>query len=103
MNLVLLYVVFESTEEAKRVAGDLVEKGLAVCVNIQHECLSIYKWQGQVSESKEVTAIIKVKKGKKEDAVKAIESLHSYEAPAIIELNGYSHNNDYNNWVNSVS
>lgn len=72
--------------EAQRIAHDLVESGLAACVNILPSIQSIYRWQGQVEAAEEVLLFIKTIAGRFRELQERIIHLHSYETPEIIAL-----------------
>jgi periplasmic divalent cation tolerance protein len=44
---------------ARALAGQLVESGLAACVNMLAPCRSVYRWQGAVEDANEVPLLIK--------------------------------------------
>lgn len=79
-----VYAVFGSREEAERVAGAVVEEGLAACANILAPCRSIYRWQGVVQTAEEVPALFKTRQEFGEKLVARIAALHSYEVPAVV-------------------
>ena len=83
-DIVSVYVVFGSDEEARRIGRAIVEDGIAACVNILGPCHSIYRWQGKVEEADEVAAIFKTSAAHAKLLVEAIGRLHSYEVPAVV-------------------
>ena len=44
---VLVYSTFPAVETAESVGGELVDAGLAACVNILPGMVSIYRWEGK--------------------------------------------------------
>jgi periplasmic divalent cation tolerance protein len=83
-DIVTVYAVFASEEEARRIARTLVEEGLAACANILAPCHSIYRWQGRIEEAAEVPALFKTAAARGEALVARIGDLHSYEVPAAM-------------------
>ena len=83
MSVVSVYVIFASEEEAERIGRDVVEAGLAACINILSPCRSIYRWQGEVETAEEVPAILKTTAARADALVWRIAGLHSYEVPCI--------------------
>jgi periplasmic divalent cation tolerance protein len=79
-----IYATFASDEEARRVGRILVEERLAACINILGPCHSIFRWQGEIEEADEVSAIFKVAAGQAKRALKRIAELHSYDVPAAV-------------------
>jgi periplasmic divalent cation tolerance protein len=84
MRIVSVYAVFTTDEEARRIGRIAVEERLAACVNILAPCHSIYRWQGNIEEAKEVPALFKARADKAEALMARIAELHSYEVPAIV-------------------
>lgn len=95
--IVTVYATFPSQEEARRIAGLLVEERLAACANILGACHSVYRWQGAVEEGEEVAALFKTRSGKAAALIARLSELHSYEVPAAVvwpiadALRGYAH------------
>lgn len=47
----LVYTTYPSLVEAETAGRGLVEKGLAACVNIVPEMVSIFRWKGQIERA----------------------------------------------------
>lgn len=84
---VLILVTFADRAEAHRIGRTLVDEGLAACVNILGDSLSIYRWEGKVEEADEVMAIIKTRPASADRVVRRLTDLHSYDLPVIERLN----------------
>lgn len=98
-EIVAVYAVFGSEEEAARIGRDMVERRLAACVNILGPCRSIYRWQGAVEEAGEVAAIFKTSQEVLDPLMAAIHVAHSYDVPAIVTLPIASTHTAYLDWV----
>ncbi len=98
-EIVAVYVVFGSAEEAERIGRDMVERRLAACVNILGTCHSIYRWQGRVESADEVAAIFKTSQAQLAPLMAAIHLAHSYDVPAIVTLPIATTHRDYLAWV----
>lgn len=98
-EIVALYAVFASREEAERIGRAMVEQRLAACVNILGPCRSIYRWQGAVEEAEEVAAIFKTALPRVEALMAAIHAAHSYDVPAIVQLPIAASHAAYRDWV----
>ncbi|MEC4735314.1 divalent-cation tolerance protein CutA [Wolbachia endosymbiont (group A) of Andrena hattorfiana] len=101
-NLVLIYTTFSSLKEAKTVSEELLNEKLIVCVNIFPEVNSLYLWEGKISNSCEVVAIMKSKNDQVDKIVEKIEAMHSYDQPAIAVMPIEKANKSFTNWANSV-
>jgi len=56
---VLATTTTAEAEDARKIAARLVEAKLAACVQIVEPITSVYRWQGNVEEEKEVLLLIK--------------------------------------------
>ena len=98
-EIVAVYAIFGSDEEARRIARDMVERSLAACANILGPCHSIYRWEGKVEEAAEVAALFKTRFETAEALMRAIHAAHSYDVPAIVALPLSLSHCDYRDWV----
>ncbi|WP_353271310.1 divalent-cation tolerance protein CutA [Wolbachia endosymbiont (group A) of Alloplasta piceator] len=101
-NLVLVYTTFSNFGEAKTVSEELLNEKLIVCVNIFPEVNSLYLWEGKISNSCEVVAIMKSRNDQVDKIVEKIEAMHSYDQPAIAVMPIEKANKSFTNWANSV-
>jgi len=75
-----------STEEAGRIARELVEKRVAACVNIVSGVRSVYRWKEEIADEPEVLLIVKTSRELFPKLRTELEKLHSYEVPEVIAL-----------------
>ena len=61
-SYILCLVTIDDLTKASEIAGILVEKRLAACVNIVPEIQSIYRWKGEICNDTERLMIIKTQK-----------------------------------------
>jgi periplasmic divalent cation tolerance protein len=97
----LVYTTFPTIEEAERIGGALVERGLAACVNIIPGMVSIYVWQGAKHRDAETVMLIKTRLALADDVVRQVRDLHSYDNPAIILLPIAGGSPDFLQWIAS--
>lgn len=71
-------------EDAVRIAGVLVEKRLAACVQILGPVLSTYRWQGKIEQAEEWQCLIKSRQDLFAEVAGNIKAAHPYETPEII-------------------
>ncbi len=88
-----------SREEAKKIAGALVERKLAACVNIVGPIDSVYRWKGAVESAQEWLLVIKTTATQFERVRDAIRELHSYELPECIVLAIEDGSAEYLEWI----
>ena len=88
-----------SMDEANRLAGALVERRLAACVNVTGPITSVYRWQGKVERAEEWLLIIKTTAGVADSVADAVKELHSYELPECVVLPIEGGSEAYLEWV----
>jgi periplasmic divalent cation tolerance protein len=86
-------------EEAGKIAHQVVERGLAACVNVIPRVESIYRWQGKVESAQEWLLIIKTTAQRFPAVRDAICEMHSYEVPECIALSVEDGSLPYLNWL----
>ncbi|GAA0266005.1 divalent-cation tolerance protein CutA [Alteraurantiacibacter aestuarii] len=79
----LIWCPFPSEEEARRVAGQLLDERLIACANIVPGMISIFEWQGERGEAREVGVLLKTHGSLLEKSVARLADLHSYDTPAV--------------------
>jgi periplasmic divalent cation tolerance protein len=83
-------------DDADRIASELVENGVAACVNA-YPVSSTYRWEGDVIKDDEVA--LDVKTALPYDEVRErIEALHPYDVPMVLRHDAEA-NDDYADWV----
>jgi len=73
-------------KEARTLAGLLLSKKLAACIQLVPDLESHYRWKGKKETSKEVLLIIKTRASLYKRVEKKILAGHSYEIPEIVCL-----------------
>lgn len=84
MKRLLVFCNAPGQDVADRLAAQLVEDGLAACVNVLAPCHSVYRWQGVLETATEVPLIIKTTAEAYPALEERIKSLHPYEVPEIV-------------------
>ncbi len=95
----LVLTTVASEEEARKIAGALVDRRLAACVNIIPRVASIYQWAGKMEESQECLLLIKTTAAVFDDLREAIQELHSYDLPECISLAIEDGSAAYLDWI----
>lgn len=83
-------------------AGLLVSRRLAACVQILPGLESYYRWKGKQERSKEVLLIIKTKTSVYKNLEKVLLQLHPYEVPEIICLPIARGSKTYLDWIDQA-
>jgi periplasmic divalent cation tolerance protein len=71
---------------ADTLAGALVERRAAACVNILAPCRSVYRWKGAVETAEEHPVFAKTTRDRYPVLERVIRELHPYELPEIIAV-----------------
>jgi periplasmic divalent cation tolerance protein len=88
-----------SADEARKIAGALVDRKLAACVNIVPHIESVYRWKGNVERAEECLLIIKTRANAFAGVRATIQALHSYEMPEVIMLDVREGDPQYLEWI----
>ena len=98
MNKVLLLITTVPNKLlAKQIAKELVKRKLAACVSIR-EIKSIYKWQGNIEENKEIEITIKSLPENLNELTLILKEKITYEVPELI-YKIFDSENSYFQWL----
>ena len=86
MSAIVVITTVGTEEEANRLAGELVGRRLAACVNVLPIQRSVYRWQGKLCQDSEFMLLIKSVEDEYAAIQAAIQELHSYELPEILRF-----------------
>ncbi len=89
-------------DEARELAGGIIESGLGACVQIS-SITSYYMWEGVKEEQQEYRLMIKTRVELYPDLDEFIRANHSYRVPEIIQVPVESGSRDYFNWIDRVT
>ena len=82
MAFFAVVTTIDSRGQALVIARELVEHKLAACVQLSN-IESVYSWDGEVKQSREVRLVCKTTSERRADVEAAIRALHTYDLPAI--------------------
>ena len=86
MSTLLVLTNLPDRAAAERLAGLLIEKRLAACVNILAPCRSVYRWKDAVQHDEEHPMLIKTTAERYPALERALRAGHPYELPEIIAV-----------------
>ena len=85
-DALIVLTTFASEDDAARVVRALVEERLIACGNVVPGMRSIYRWQGAVSDEREVLAILKTRKQDWTALLSRLHELHPYDTPECLAV-----------------
>src|SRR5258708_2380775 len=98
-NARVVLTTVTSSEKAEQLAGALVERRLAACVNIVGPVRSIYRWKGAVEVEQEYLLVIKTTAERAAELAAVFAELHPYEVPEHVELTIEGGGAQYLQWL----
>ena len=98
---VVILITTATEEEARSIAGLLLNQRKAACVNIVPRVDSLFRWQGKLDSAKESLLIIKTRASLLPEIVEMVKKAHSYELPEIIALPIINGSEDYLKWIDN--
>jgi periplasmic divalent cation tolerance protein len=88
-----------SSEEAQRLARQLVAQRAAACVNIVAPVRSIYRWNGRIEDAEEWLLIVKSSRSSFDRLRTILEAAHSYELPEVLAIPVVAGSPNYLAWI----
>ena len=86
VDALMVLTTMPDAASAERLATRLLEAGLAACVNIGPEMLSLYEWEGELQRGREVQLTIKTAATRYAELEEAISRSHPYDVPEILAV-----------------
>ena len=98
-SFIIALSTFANKKQAQKISKELIEEGLAACVNIIEKVDSIYKWKNKIVSEKEVMVIIKTLKLNQQKLKKFISNKHTYDNPELIIISIDDGLKEYLDWI----
>ena len=99
MNPVLVMTTVGADFNVRAIAHDLVQRRLVACVNIVDGVRSIYAWEGNVTEDRELLLIMKTTDARVDELREALFAQHPYEVPEFVVLPVAEMSDAYRRWL----
>lgn len=101
MDIIVVYctVLYKDKKIAKEITKVLMKHKLAACVNMIENVRSVFSWEGEICEEKEILMMIKTRRSNYGKVKLVIEDLHSYKVPEVIALPIIDCSEDYLKWI----
>ena len=98
-DLRLVLTTCGGRDVAERLAGVLVERRQAACVNVLPQVSSTYRWLGKIERDDEVLMIIKTAQTELAAMEATIREISGYELPELIAVDITGGSAEYLAWV----
>lgn len=99
-TLLIVMTTFPDPATADRIAGALVETGLAACASRLAASRSTYRWQGKTEVADEFPLLIKTRASGYPALEKYLRDHHPYDVPEIVAWPATMALPAYAQWVN---
>jgi periplasmic divalent cation tolerance protein len=80
----VVFTTLGTLEEARTFVHELVRRKLVACGTIFPGAVSIYRWEGAVTEASESVVLLKTHRERWQDLEVATRSLHPYKVPELL-------------------
>lgn len=99
MDIIVVYCTVPSKKIAKDITRVIMKHKLAACVSMIENVKSVFSWDGEICEEKEILMMIKTRRTNYGKVKLVIEDIHSYSVPEIIALPIVDCSEDYLKWL----
>lgn len=103
VTLFVCWTTFDSPEKARIFGQELVNRGIAACVQLDSPIESIYQWKDECCISQEYRLWLKVLGSNLPEARKCLNKLHPYTTPQWIECRAEEVEEKYLKWAKDAS
>ena len=97
--MLIAWTTVATVEAARALATAAVERGLAVCVQIDGPVESHYRWQGKLEKTRECRLMFKFLPGQQAALEAWLHSTHPYETPEWVVARAEHVGEKYLSWA----
>ena len=95
----MILITFPSLASAEEVIGELFQKKLIACAQIDGPVRSYYRWDGKLNDGEEWRVLLKTTAEKLEELELETSRIHYYDTPQWLVLEAKA-SVEYLKWVN---
>ena len=101
MDIVVIHCTLPSKNKklAKEIISILMKHKLAACVSMVENVKSVFSWDGEICQEKEILLMIKTRRALYGKVKLVIEDINPYAVPEIIALPIVDCSEDYLKWL----
>lgn len=98
-ELLIGWTTCDNSDVAERLAHELIERDIAVCVQIDDSVRSIFKWEGQIQSDLECRLCVKFSAESLNTINNFIKVHHPYETPEWVVITPEYVSEKYLSWA----
>ena len=99
-DAIVVLTTVSNDEEAVTLVKALLDRRLIACGTLVPGARSIYRWQGKISDEREVLLLLKTRSARVEPLQTAFKELHPYKVPELLVLSVDTGLEKYLDWIN---
>ena len=103
MKAILVYITTSSEKEALDIGRALVSEKLAASVNMIPSIRSLYWWEGEIQDEREVVVLAKTTAALFERLKDRVTAMHSYVCPCVIAIPVEKGHAPFLEWIEAVT
>jgi periplasmic divalent cation tolerance protein len=98
----IAWTTVASRADAERLAGEIIARNLAVCVQIDGPVTAVYRWKGQIEHAGEFRLCLKFLPGQLTAISAWVQGNHPYEIPEWIVVPASEVGEKYLSWSGAL-
>ena len=103
MKAILVYITTSSEKEALDIGRALVSEKLAASVNMIPSIRSLYWWEKEIQDKREVVILAKTTASLFESLKDRVTAMHSYVCPCVIAIPIEKGHAPFLDWIEAVT
>ncbi len=99
-DAIVVLTTVSNEDEAVTLVRELLYRRLVACGTLVPGARSLYRWQGQVADEREVLILLKTRSARVAQLQAAFKELHPYKVPELLALSVDTGLEKYLEWIN---
>jgi len=99
-DAIVVLTTVSNEDEAVTLVRELLDRRLVACGTLVPGARSLYRWQGQVADEREVLILLKTRSARVAQLQTAFKELHPYKVPELLALSVDTGLEKYLEWIN---
>jgi periplasmic divalent cation tolerance protein len=100
-DAVVVLTTLANEDEAVAFVRSLVDRRVVACGTVLPGGRSLYRWEGQVADEREVVVLLKTRRERLADLERAFVELHPYKVPELLALPVATGLDRYLGWIDA--